>query len=682
LKSDGNIFLAGANGRLNRITPKITGAFYHEVEWHDFNGDGLKDILTVRVNKIGFVPGNYDEGEMLWLENPGLDKFTAGEWKTHIITKGPDVIFKTTPYQGGLAIFCTEFFRDDPRISVRLLNNRGQQTASRIIDDNLGLPFAVNLADLDGDGTYELLATNHQDEQTEIKAAIFGYEIPWNDLINGQYPRHTLVYHPSTIKRPSSGVGAPGFAYAFYPKKGMTGPRHVVAAGDGNFDVWYLKPTGRGRFDYETQIIDFEGTTGELLLHDFDDDGIMDILVPDNDEWGLHGITFREGGAAALVASADCNALADLVVGGQDFGRTIVKLCESWPPSMGAFPIDDITRARELFEKVMGDGGAWDQIKQIRADKQDNGFCWRNVSMRPERGGECPLGYTPTGLTGQFTRSCYTGCMWSTHPVSCGFGCGTDRSQCNSAILDQTLVVAQGVASAYGFVVGDLRIGRATAAIISLAEFMLETLPPIIDAIQRSWDILFEGHGAYVAVVLFQYWTEVAPELGDPAEQIRDAIQEFGDIIAKLSEEKRETGSINPLTLIREILDHGEDMLDFAVKATKAFTHPTCAITDNVAFTIEVAGDDRLLGPWVQRGEIEGHPRYTLLGDRNTNLEWSNANGLSRWVMFSDNWSGFIGRRFLYDSSARSSDYPMSGWRKLQGDEPLPEFVPVQQRVE
>jgi len=294
LKSDGNIFLADANGTLNRITPKVTGAFYHEVEWHDFNGDGLKDILTVRVNKIGFVPGNYDEGEMLWLENPGKDKFTAGEWKTHIITKGPDVIFKTIPYQGGMAVFCTEFFRDDPRISVRLLNLQGQLTASRIIDTNLGLPFAVNLADLDGDGTYELLATNHQDEETEIKAAIFGYEIPWNDLINGQFQRHTLVYHPSTIKQPLPGVGAPGFAYAFYPKEGMTGPRHIVAAGDGNFDVWYLKPTGRGRFDYETQIVDFEGTTGELLLHDFDDDGIMDILVPDNDEWGLHGITFKE----------------------------------------------------------------------------------------------------------------------------------------------------------------------------------------------------------------------------------------------------------------------------------------------------------------------------------------------------------------------------------------------------
>jgi len=281
---------------LHRITDNAKNKFYHEVEWHDFNGDGLKDILTVRVNKNGFVPGDYDEGDFMWLENPGQANFLK-EWKPHYIAKGPDVIFKTIPHKGGLAVFCTEFFRtkpghDHPRISVRLLNSKGEQTGVRIIDDNLGLPFAVNLDDLDGDGKKELIATNHQNDETDIKAAIFAYEVPWDDLMNGEFKRHTLVYHPSLIKRPDKGVGSPGFAYPFYPQKDMTGMKHIVCAGDGSFDVWYLRPTGR--FQYEVQIIDFPGTTGELLLKDWDGDGIMDILVPDNDEWGIHGITFEQ----------------------------------------------------------------------------------------------------------------------------------------------------------------------------------------------------------------------------------------------------------------------------------------------------------------------------------------------------------------------------------------------------
>jgi len=296
LKSDGNLFLADPAGRIHCITDNAPNKFYHEVEWHDFNGDGLKDILTARVNKNGLLPGDYDEGDLLWLENPGPAGFER-EWTSHLIAKGPDVIFKSVPYKGGLAVFCTEFFRtnaphSDPRISVSLLNNRGEQTAYRIIDDNLGLPFAMNLADLDGDGQKEIVASNHQDDETEIKSAVFAYEVPWDDLINGEYNRHTLIYHPSLLKRASAGAGSPGFAYAFYPEEGMTGPKHIVCAGDGSFDVWYMWPTGRFQYDY--QILDFPGTTGELLLKDWDNDGMMDILVPDNDEWALYGITFEK----------------------------------------------------------------------------------------------------------------------------------------------------------------------------------------------------------------------------------------------------------------------------------------------------------------------------------------------------------------------------------------------------
>jgi len=378
------------------------------------------------------------------------------------------------------------------------------------------------------------------------------------------------------------------------------------------------------------------------------------------------------------VAGADCDALSGLVVGGQDFGKTIKFVCQGWPPSMGKFPIDDIARARELLEKVMKKGGAWDQIKKIREEMSDRGFCWRNLTVRDNANADCPLGYLPTGLPANFRGSCFTGCMYSTHPLSCGFGCGESRLKCNSAILEQVKLVAQGVAAVYGFVTGDERIGKAVAALIKLSDFLLESLPPIIDAVRGAIDILGAGHGAYVAVVLFQYLVDTAPEVKENAEAILAAIQEFGDIIAELVEEKIETGKINYMSIINEVLDHGEEMLDFAVRATKAFTHPTCAIADNVAFTIENAGDDRLLGPWVQRGEIQGHPRYTRQGDRKTNLEWSKT----RWVMFSDGWSGIIGRKFLYESSVRSNDYPTSGWTLLNGTRPVPEFVPVAKRLE
>jgi len=288
-KSNGNIFFAKEDGSIVRVTEQVEGAFYHEVEWHDFNGDGRKDMLTCRTIKGGPFWGPTFRGELLWYENPGDDVFQ--EWRAHVITDGPDVIFKSIPYQGGLAIFTTEFF--NRRISVQLVSTQGDITGSRVIDDNMGKPFAVDYVDLDADGTKELLVTNHQGPDDEILPAVFAYEVP-ADLLAGEYPRHSLAYGVSECKTTDVGVGAPGFGRAFYPKVGMNGKPYVIAAGDGSFDVWILKPTAE-RFKYDIQIIDFEGTTGELLMHDFNGDGITDVLVPDNDFWKLQMITFDSG---------------------------------------------------------------------------------------------------------------------------------------------------------------------------------------------------------------------------------------------------------------------------------------------------------------------------------------------------------------------------------------------------
>lgn len=289
-KARGNIFLADEAGTLNQITDDVVGAFYHLAEWFDFNGDGNLDCMTVRVIKSGWFSFTF-EGELLWYENPGADLLLSQKWKSHKIADGPDVYFKTRMYQGNIAVFATEFFNDVPKLSLQFVNMRGELVSSRVIDDNMGNPFGVELVDLDGDGKEDLLATNHQDDEDAIKMGVFAYEIP-DDLANGDFIRHTVAYNVSNIKMVIPGVGAPGFAHGFYPREGMTGPKHVITAGDGSFDVWYSRPVGR--FQYDTQIIDIGGTTGELLHYDFTGDGVLDVLIPDNDYWKLKALTFVE----------------------------------------------------------------------------------------------------------------------------------------------------------------------------------------------------------------------------------------------------------------------------------------------------------------------------------------------------------------------------------------------------
>jgi len=289
-KENGEMYFCTQAGQCNKITASPDKTFYHEVEWIDFDGDGLKDILTARCKKIGFFSIRF-EGEMLWLKNPGSSGFASSVWQETSIVAGPDVIFKSKPYKGGHAVFTTEFFQT-VALRVHFLDANGVQTSVKVIDDNMGKPFAVDIVDLDDDGVDELIATNHQGPNDEILPAIFAYEVEWNNLENGAYPRHALTYGPSENKVDNVGVGAPGFAHGFYPRVGMTGPKWVFAAGDGSFDVWILKPKA-GRFQYDTIIIDINGTTGQILDHDFDGDGIMDLLIPDNDFWKLHVITFE-----------------------------------------------------------------------------------------------------------------------------------------------------------------------------------------------------------------------------------------------------------------------------------------------------------------------------------------------------------------------------------------------------
>jgi len=292
------IFLAdsrGSRGNVHCITREYYG-FYHEVKWIDFDGDGHKDVLTARTLK------SFDwkfTGQLIWLKNPGPDRMMKEEWKETFIVEGPDIVFVPKKHRDGWAVYCSEFF--SKRITVHFLSAKGEHKGMRIIDDtpSLGGPFAVELVDIDGDGTPEILATNHENKKEE--SAVFAYTIPpavsgTRDLEKGEFKRHTLAIDIFfTVDFEEKGMASPGFAHAFYPRIGETqGPKHLVVSGDGAHDVWYLRPKG-GRFEYEPiRVDDWKGTTGQMLLHDFDGNGIMDVLVPDNDQWTLRAFTFEE----------------------------------------------------------------------------------------------------------------------------------------------------------------------------------------------------------------------------------------------------------------------------------------------------------------------------------------------------------------------------------------------------
>lgn len=309
-KSNGNIFLAKGPGtghflagELHRITKQQKAHFYHMVFWHDFNGDGHDDILTARCIEGGVVAPSF-KGELVLLMNPGPATMFHQEWEERVIAEGPDVIIAAIPHRDGLAVFSAEFFAE--RLTVRFLNSRGEvvEPTMRIIDDTIGRVFSVDVVDLDGDGEDELLVTNHVSD--ESLSGVYAYEIPptkadgTRDLEAGNFTKHIIATGFKTKFSLLPGGASPGFSYAFHPEVGASGPRHILVEGDGSHEVVHLSPRAGVRLVYDRELVaDVGGTTGSLLIQDLTGDGIVDVLVPNNDDHKLTAFTFVCAGRGA-----------------------------------------------------------------------------------------------------------------------------------------------------------------------------------------------------------------------------------------------------------------------------------------------------------------------------------------------------------------------------------------------
>lgn len=258
-------------------TPK-KGWFYHRTEEFDVNRDGHLDIVTARALKPMF---GQPDGELLWLENPGPGLITSNKpWKEHVIGRGPDVHFKILPKNmtSSLTIVSTEF-------SAKKLSAYQQQADGSfkysLIDDTLGSAFDVQLADLNTDGTIDLLVSNHEHDHN---ASVFAYEIDAQTLTLKS--RHTLI---SGIETKQKGIKAasPGPVMAFHPTTatGLTTIKPwILVSGDGSQKAHLLVPesdTSTNDWKYTEHVIwNPASTVGQSTIADIDLDGILEIIIP------------------------------------------------------------------------------------------------------------------------------------------------------------------------------------------------------------------------------------------------------------------------------------------------------------------------------------------------------------------------------------------------------------------
>lgn len=145
------------------------------------------------------------------------------------------------------------------------------------------------------------MVNNHQ--VWSNKNGIWAYEFP-KDLMEDDWSRQTLATdfkNAFSITVPNM---SPGFAYAVYPNGQSKGERaHILVAGDGDHSAHCLYPSGDSEvFEYTDSIFaNAKGTVGALETSDLDQDGWLEVWMPNYDKSYIELFKMSPAKAAELL---------------------------------------------------------------------------------------------------------------------------------------------------------------------------------------------------------------------------------------------------------------------------------------------------------------------------------------------------------------------------------------------
>ena len=285
----------------NQTNPARRPRFYHDAEYADMDGDGLKDIVTVRSSFKPQAPGPCVafNGDLVYYKNPGpaLDPNTP--WVEHILfgvpatATGPDLTLKLYDFEndGVPEVIATHFFNRGGAIriygapegmtwgSVNQITGPFVREEDVVYPGSEGLPFGIELVDLNLDGKVDILFSNHQrDNCFAVTQDPDGIVIPGRVVALEQpaapytvfsgpdyWTRHVLkdnIRPNPTYPAPTMAPGrlAPGLALSFTPVAGQRGKVKpwVVLSGDEASKVWLISPkypTNKTNWEYQSAVV-------------------------------------------------------------------------------------------------------------------------------------------------------------------------------------------------------------------------------------------------------------------------------------------------------------------------------------------------------------------------------------------------------------------------------------------
>jgi hypothetical protein len=290
-----------AGGFTFPLAPDNSPRFYHRAVFHDMNGDGLEDIVTVR-SGFRVVPSVYPPfSELVYFTNPGTALSASTPWQEHVLFGGPaagflgpDIHLAMHDFEsdGVPEIVATHFFSgaspQNGKIvlygapaggswsEVDALHARLPRVA--VLSSDQGIPFDIQVSDLNFDGRADILATNHQPDGCSAQNAmsvpgrVYALEAPSSgDVFTQPWATHILLdnIRPNPTLPGGSPRAAPGRAQVFWPLRGLDGLTRpwIVVGGDEAGKVWMLRPQSGGdvrdQWSYQSSVVfDINATYG------------------------------------------------------------------------------------------------------------------------------------------------------------------------------------------------------------------------------------------------------------------------------------------------------------------------------------------------------------------------------------------------------------------------------------